>query len=84
MGKGSCHSSLHSGVKVIGDILSKARHLYSNGYDNVFLKSGGIKQAERDFYSVVSPDEAKTINMVCMSITVQLLHILYLRMSIDV
>lgn len=33
-------------------ILKKAKHLYTNGYDSVYLKTGGNKQALTDFYSV--------------------------------
>lgn len=49
------------GATALEIILKKAKHLYTNGYDNVYLKSGGYKQALEDFYSV-SPTRVREIS----------------------
>ena len=55
------------GAKVLSKLLKNAEHLYSNGYDSVFLKSGGVKQAEKDFYAWVKPTKAKNTKKVCIN-----------------
>ena len=38
-----------SGKSVLKLVLSNAKRVYSNGYDNVFVKSGGFQRAIDDF-----------------------------------
>ena len=53
------HFTFCLGAKVLSTILKNAKLLYTNGWDNVFVKSGGVKQAEKDFYSWISPAKAQ-------------------------
>ena len=54
------------GAKVLNMLLKNAKRIHNNGYDTVFVKSGGVKQAEKDFYTWVSPDDAEETITVCM------------------
>ena len=47
-------------------LLKNAKRIHNNGYDTVFVKSGDVKQAEKDFYTWVSPDDAEETITVCM------------------
>lgn len=49
------------GSAIARSILLKAKRLYSNGYDTVYIKRGGYKQAEEDFFSV-HPRKVKELN----------------------
>ena len=41
-------------VKVLDEIFKQARQVYSNGLDTVFVRNGGLKQAQKDFDSIMS------------------------------
>ena len=47
-------------------VLKMTKQIFTDGYNKVYLKSGGHKKCYEDFYSV-SPTKVTNINEVCMS-----------------
>ena len=50
------------GTGVLGKLVGTARHLYSNGNSNVFVKKGRYTDAVSDFYSL-KPTRVRTKQM---------------------
>lgn len=45
-----------AGKKAITEVFQVANRIYSNGYDDIFVRKGGLQQAEKDFMKIMSVD----------------------------
>lgn len=45
---------LQAGKKAITELFQAASRVYSNGYDDIFVRKGGLQQAEKDFMKIMS------------------------------
>lgn len=45
---------IQAGKKAITELFQVANRIYSNGYDDIFVRKGGLKQAEKDFTKIMS------------------------------
>ena len=55
------------GMEALRKVLHQSRLLFSNGYDKVFLKDGGYRQAITDFNSVdpkLLQDSVQTVSQI--------------------